>query len=651
MNLHAFNRVLRITLLMPIVLLGVLAGVLVWQIQEAIAAQSRVAHADEVIQRSYRLEVSILDEANGLRGYQLTGDRSMLEAFQDGDVHAAADFKALMSLLNTPEQQLQATKLHDDYLMWEGYAAPALQAGRQSGTAAELASDQRGKELMDQIRNRMRETIRAEKQSRDALLRAAQLRVHDFLRIVLAAGFAVGVLIGTFTSSRLRRVSRAYDESLQTLKTRNAELYESRQSYLTTLESIGEGVIACDTSGRVRFMNAVAQQLTGWTLDSALDQPLSEVFHALHEKTRKPIPPLFSATEDATQSASENSAVLLALDGRERLIAKSAAPIRDAGGHSVGTVVVFRDITATRSAEKALIANEKLAVAGRLAASIAHEIHNPLDSVANLHFLLQSENNPAKRDEYLGMAQQELSRTLQISRAMLSLYRESPAPVEISLPDLIDSVLLLLDRKIKQQQLRVERQYQSIGIVFGFPGELRQVFTNIVANAAEASILPGGVLRIVIGDADAEDREAGTVIEVEDSGSGVDPLVERKLFQPFVTTKGEKGTGLGLWVSLGIVQKHGGTMTIRNIEAREDAASKEVAPMKNEPEGARVRIFLPLRYEGTVPNAVTDAHTGDHGHASVLVEGRQTTSHQPLPAGSIARSGSSAEGPQSSFNS
>ncbi len=639
MNLHAFNRVLRITLLMPIVLLGVLAGVLVWQIQEAIAAQARVAHADEVIQRLYRLQVSILDEANGLRGYQLTGEKSMLESFQDGGVHAAADFKALSGLLNTPEQQLQAIRLHDDYFLWEGYTAPAMQAGRQSGTPDEIAADQHGKELIDQIRNRMRETIRAEKQSRDALLRAAQSRVHDFLRIVLAAGFAVGVLIGTFTSSRLRRVSRAYDESLQALKSRNEELYESRQSYLTTLESIGEGVIACDTAGRVRFMNAVAQQLTGWKLESALEQPLSEVFNVVHEATRKPIAHLPAAPSSQKPATVENTSLLLAPDGRERLIARSAAPIRDAGGKSVGTVVVFRDITAAKSAEQALIANEKLAVAGRLAASIAHEIHNPLDSVANLHFLLQSENSPAKREEYLGMAQQELGRTLQISRAMLSLYRESPAPVEVMLPELIDSVLLLLDRKIKQQQLQVERRYTSAGIVFGFPGELRQVFTNVIANAAEASILPGGILRVVIRDATPKDQEIGTVIEVQDSGPGVDPLIERKLFQPFVTTKGEKGTGLGLWVSLGIVQKHGGTMTIQNISTpdheRRSIARKSPAA-KPEPEGACVRIFLPLRYERVTPDtqAQQDAanHHPTHVGTSAPVEAQPQLLRADLPA-------------------
>ena len=108
--------------------------------------------------------------------------------------------------------------------------------------------------------------------------------------------------------------------------------------------------------------------------------------------------------------------------------------------------------------EAALMAHEKLAVAGRLSASIAHEIHNPLDSVANLHYLMANETDPALQQRYLGMAQQELNRTLQISRAMLGLYREPKAPVEVELRDLLQSVLLLLDRQLKDQSVAVERK-------------------------------------------------------------------------------------------------------------------------------------------------------------------------------------------------
>jgi PAS domain S-box-containing protein len=611
LNLLAFNRVLRTTLLMPVVLLGLLAGVLVWQIQEAVDAQTRVAIADELIQRLYQLQSSIVDEETGLRGYQLTGDRRMLEPFRREQIKVEDQFTQLTILLATPEQRLRLAQLHDSYSLWEGYAFPAMRAGKQNVTPDQLALDLQAKIRMDQMRLILEDIIRSEQQSRDSLWLAAHSRIHDFLEIVLVAGLAVGVLIGAFTSSRLRRVSRAYEETLQQLQTRADELYESRLSYMTTLESIAEGVIACDTVGRVRFMNAVAQLLTGWTMEEALEQPLTEVFRAVNEQTREPLDqPTESADAQGQAVTRELPALLLARDDREIVISRSAAPIRDAMGKTLGLVVVFRDITEARKSEQALIASEKVAVTGRLAASIAHEIHNPLDSVATLHYLLKSEQDPAKRDEYLTMAQQELSRILQISRAMLSLYRESQTPVEVKLPEVIDSVLLLHDRKLKDAEIQVERRYKSPGIIAAFPGEIRQIITNVIANAMEASGKDGGIC-VTIRRSSLQDGEPGTVIEVEDTGSGVDPAIRKKLFQPFFTTKGEKGTGLGLWVSLGIVQKHGGTMEISNSLSRRMG-------------GACVRIYLPEKFDGNLsaPTPVAPIVEGSADEPSTSLQAR-----------------------------
>ncbi len=586
LNLHAFNRVLRTTLLMPVILLGLLAGVLVWQIQEAVGAQTRIAQADEIIQSMYQLEARIISEETGLRGYQLTGDDRMLEPFAEGERVVPAQFSKLGQLIHNPDQKLRLAQLHDNYVLWKSYAVPTSAAGKQVTTPASLAVDLDAKSRMDLMRTQIKSLIDESQHSRDKLLLAAHLRLQDFLSVVLAAGLAVGVLIGTFTSSRLRRVSRAYEETLQQLQTRADELYESRQSYLTTLESIGEGVIACDTMGRVRFMNPVSEALTGWTIDAALEQPLSEIFNAVDEKTREPMARLTEHVDAQGQRLTrEEPALLLARDGRQIQIARSAAPIRDASGKALGIVVVFRDITEARKSEQALVASEKVAVTGRLAASIAHEIHNPLDSVATLHYLLKTELDQGKRDEYLTMAQQELSRTLQISRAMLSLYRESQVPVEVKLPELIDSVVLLHDRKVRDAEIRVERRYKSTGVIAAFPGEIRQVITNVLSNAMEAAGQHGTIC-ITIKKASRDD-EAGTVVEIEDTGPGVDPAIRGKLFQAFMTTKGEKGTGLGLWVSQGIVQKHGGTMEIGN------GGSRGLS-------GACVRIYLPARFDGAL---------------------------------------------------
>ena len=195
-------------------------------------------------------------------------------------------------------------------------------------------------------------------------------------------------------------------------------------------------------------MNAVAEKLTGWPSAEARGKPLAKVFHIVNEQTRQACENPVEKVRRLKQVVGlANHTVLVGRDGREYVIDDSAAPIMSGAGKMIGVVLVFRDVTEERQVQAALVASEKLAVAGRLAASIAHEIHNPLDSVANLHYLLAQENDPAKREEFLRLAQQELGRTMQISRTMLSLYREPRAPIQIDLRELIEGVLLLLDRR------------------------------------------------------------------------------------------------------------------------------------------------------------------------------------------------------------
>ena len=414
---------------------------------------------------------------------------------------------------------------------------------------------------------------------------------------MLVSSLLVGLLLAIFTHSRLRRVSTTYDAALEELTSQAEEIYERRQWFQTTLESIGDAVIACDKDGNVEFMNAVAQELTGWTAQEALGRPLNEVFHIINEETRQAAEnPVDKVRRLQTVVGLANHTALISREGKEYIIDDSAAPIRAEDGEMRGIVLVFRDVTEARRSEAALIAAEKLAVAGRLAASIAHEIHNPLDSVANVHFLLENESDPVKRREYLRMAQQELGRTMQISRTLLSLYREPKAPIPVDLKDLAEGVLLLLDRRVVQQNVTIEREITEPCIVEGFPAELRQVFTNVFLNALEAAG-KGGRIRIRIEPvAAAELRPAGAMVEVADSGPGISEQVKGNLFQPFFTTKGENGTGLGLWVSNGIVLKHGGSIRIANND-------------DGDLRGACVRVYLPTR---TMANSSTrtTAHVG-----------------------------------------
>jgi signal transduction histidine kinase len=224
------------------------------------------------------------------------------------------------------------------------------------------------------------------------------------------------------------------------------------------------------------------------------------------------------------------------------------------------------DITTRKNAEELLRRSEKLAMVGRLAASIAHEINNPLESVTNLLYLLEHHSSlDEQARSFAVLAQQELNRVAHISRQTLGFYRESTVPVAADLVELLDDILKLYDRKLERKRVNIVRRYDLRHPVRLFPAEVRQVFSNLLMNALEA-IPEGGTITVGIAEGSAWDRpqHRGVRLTVADNGHGIRPEDCERIFEPFFTTKGEKGTGLGLWVSSSIVQKHGGSIRLRS---------------------------------------------------------------------------------------
>ncbi len=576
MNLHQFRQILVVTLLLPLVLLLLLALVLAWQIQRTLREQRRIDHTDRITAQLNEMERLVVDQETGLRGYQLTRDPTTLEPYQnaEGSLHLAFD-SLLLLVREDPDQLRRLRQVRDSHELWMGFAGRALDNLRAGKIFGDTALDLNGAQLMAALRTQIGAMTQIEVKRRDEEVRSTNSQVRTLMTILLASSIGIGFFLGIVTQRNLKRVSLAFRASLEEAHQRADELVESRQWLQTTLESVGDALIACDRHRCVELMNPVAQQLTGWTLEEAKGKPLETVFHAVDERTREAVK---TPDGEADEKGPSNYSLLISKDGTEYLIDQSAAPIRNASGQVAGVVLVFRDVTDLRRRDAALMAHEKLAIAGRLSASIAHEIHNPLDSVANLHYLMANENDPALQQRYLGMAQQELNRTLQISRAMLGLYREPKAPVEVELRELLASVLLLLDRQLKDQTVKAVRKLGESVTVQGFPGELRQVFTNLITNAGDAAG-PGGRVQVLL-EASPTDNRPGAIVTISDSGPGIPPELQTKLFQPFFTTKGEQGTGLGLWVSRGIVEKHGGTIELSN--------SSDVAFP-----GAIVRVYLP----------------------------------------------------------
>lgn len=225
--------------------------------------------------------------------------------------------------------------------------------------------------------------------------------------------------------------------------------------------------------------------------------------------------------------------------------------------------------------------NQKLITLGRLAASIAHEINNPLESITNLLYLME-QGKPEEAAEYLKLAQRELSRVVQISKQTLTFSRETSGPVRIQLPELIEEVLGLHSRRIGDKNLRVVRQYETHEPVTVYPGEMRQVFSNLISNAIEATAPRGRiVIRIRAAQRWVGQSVRGLRLSIGDNGTGIPEKVRSHLGKPFFTTKGQGGTGLGLWVTQSIVSRYGGMLQLRS----------STSPSRH---GTVFSLFLPL---------------------------------------------------------
>ena len=453
-----------------------------------------------------------------------------------------------------------------------------------------------GKRQMDTVRKRIVGLAAQSRRQREGYIRRWRLQVRITLLALIVFAIVIGLVIGLYSRRRLQEVSDAYRQAHDILSLRAEQTFKSEQKLRTTLQSIGDGVITCDANSRIETMNDVAQQLTGWTADDAQGRPLELVFKIISQTSREPIEnPVSKVQRLNSRVTFDNHTILIRKDGTEIFIDESGAPIYDKQGSLIGVVLVFRDITMAIKSQEALLANEKLAVAGRLAATIAHEIHNPLDSVSNLLFLMDGESTPQEHEQFLQLAKLEIARVTQISRAMLSLYRESRAPVEIDLREMLNSILLLMERRFAVLGVTVLPNLPENLIIHGFPAELRQVFTNLLTNAAEAAATrqenpgtdenphveittPGNENVVYLTakpsaatiDAAGFHRDAGVTVTIEDHGHGIPEAVLGDLFKPFFTTKGERGTGLGLWISQGIITKHGGAITLESSTAPDD---------------------------------------------------------------------------------
>jgi two-component system CheB/CheR fusion protein len=346
---------------------------------------------------------------------------------------------------------------------------------------------------------------------------------------------------------------------------KQAELALARLAAI--VECSDDAIIGKDLNGIIQTWNAAAERLFGYTQREAIGQPVLLL-----------IPPERADEEPAIlerirhgEHVNHYEAVRRRKDGRLLDVSLTISPIFDAHGQIVGASKIARDITGRKLAEAALIKSEKLAAAGRLAATLAHEINNPLQAVTNLMSLLGNSPrlDPHER-AFAAMAEEELSRVVRLTQQSLSFYRESTYPVAVNVEEVLDGIVNLYLKRLGAKGITVAKRYHSDAMTINsYAGEIRQVFSTLLVNAMEATNAGGTISIRTCKSSPMKTLPAqGVRVSIVDNGVGIPPHDTASIFEPFFTTKGEHGTGLGLWVANGIISRLGGSIQMRSSVRR-----------------------------------------------------------------------------------
>jgi PAS domain S-box-containing protein len=346
------------------------------------------------------------------------------------------------------------------------------------------------------------------------------------------------------------------------------------------VESSVDAILSTSPQGIITSWNRGAESLFGYSTEEALGQHISLL--APPERVQEVQDNRLALNHGEPVPAYETER--LRKGGSRIPILLSISPIHDRSGRVIGSSAIARDITAQKRAEESLRRNERLATAGRLAATIAHEINNPLEAITNLIYL--AEHDAERQNQHLHAAEREVQRVAEIAQQTLGFVRgDAPSPVPVTLAQTVGEVLQLYSHKVQEKNLDVQTKCDASAIIQGYGNDIQQLISNLVINAIDASGLHGR-LKVHVSRARewSNGHRSGVRITVADTGSGIAERDRAHIFEPFYSTKKGGGTGLGLWLCHSIVEQHGGWIRLRSS-------------VEGERSGTVFTVFLPQTRE------------------------------------------------------
>ena len=344
-----------------------------------------------------------------------------------------------------------------------------------------------------------------------------------------------------------------------------AALREGEERFRLFLENVHEyALVQLDPQLRFTSWNPGAERIFGYSSEDAIGRPFSLLLAPEDREARLPCAEISSLEANGRH---EDARWLIHKNGTRIWARWVTEPIRNKEGVVTGLAKVLRDETDRLKTEMSLRQSEKLAVVGRMASSIAHEINNPLEAVTNLMYLARRGVISPEVGEILEMAERELARVSHITTATLRFHRQTAEPNIVDIEEILESVLVLYEGRLKSMGVVVQRKYSLHPSISCQAVEIRQVIANLVSNAIDAMLKNSPAPRLVVRlrkAADPVSGEEGVRVMISDSGVGIPESVQNHVFEPFFTTKSATGTGLGLWLSAETVAKHRGTLRFRS---------------------------------------------------------------------------------------